>query len=96
MDSPGLAQRLLLSPEELNTYSLLKKYDRLFLMVNSSSLGESCPWGRPLPPRSALLRALISKNIRCLPSVTELAIEFKSHCIYLQVTIFAKSKLNGK
>jgi len=74
MDFPLLSQRLLFSPEELNTNSL-KKYDLLFSVIDTSPLEETSSRGRPPFPRPALLRAFVYKNVRCFPSLTELAIE---------------------
>jgi len=79
MDFPFLPQKLLFTPEELNAHSL-KKYDLLFSNINTAPLDQSnYHRGRPPFPRSALLRALIYKNIRCLPSLTELFIELNEH-----------------
>jgi hypothetical protein len=79
MDFPLLPQRLLFTPEELNAPSL-KKYDLLFSSINTSPLDESTYHrGRPPFSRPALLRALIYKNIRCLPSLTELFIELNEN-----------------
>jgi hypothetical protein len=79
MDFPLLPQRLLFTPEELNAHSL-KKYDLLFSSINPSPIDESTYHrGRSPFSRSALLRALVYKNIRCLPSLTELFIELNEH-----------------
>jgi len=78
MDFPFLAQRLLFSPEQL-TASSLRKYDLLFSLINPSPLHGAFARGRPPFPRSAILRALIYKNIRCIPSLTELVTELKEH-----------------
>jgi hypothetical protein len=40
MDFPLLPQRLLFTPEELHAHSL-KRYDRLFSVINTSPLYES-------------------------------------------------------
>lgn len=79
MDFPLLPQKLLFTPEELNAHSL-KKYDLLFSNINTAPLDQSTYHrGRPPFPRSAILRTLIYKNIRCLPSLTELFIELNEH-----------------
>lgn len=79
MDFPLLPQKLLFTPEELNAHSL-KKYDLLFSNINTAPLDQSnYHRGRPPFSRSAILRTLIYKNIRCLPSLTELFIELNEH-----------------
>jgi hypothetical protein len=72
MDFPSLPQGLLFPPEELNPHSL-KKYDLLFSVIDTSQLEEISCRGRPPFPRPALLRAFLCKNVRCFPSLTELA-----------------------
>lgn len=78
MDFPFLPQGLLFSPEELNPHSL-KKYDLLFSVIDTSPLEETSCRGRPPLPRPALLRAFVYKNVRCFPSLTELATELNEH-----------------
>jgi len=79
MDFPLLPQRLLFTPEELNVHSL-KKYDLLFSSINTTPLHESTYHLDRSPfSRSTLLRAFVYKNIRCLPSFTELFIELNEH-----------------
>lgn len=78
MDFPFLPHGLNFSPEELNPHSL-KKYDLLFSVVDTSPLEEASCQGRLPLPRPALLRAFVYKNVRCFPSLTELATEFNEH-----------------
>jgi hypothetical protein len=79
MDFPFLPQKLLFTPEELNAH-WLKKYDLLFSSINTSPLDESTYHRGRFPcSRPALLRTFVYKNIRCLPSLTELFIELNEH-----------------
>jgi hypothetical protein len=79
MNFPFLPQKLLFTPDELNAHSL-KKYNLLFSNVNTSPLNESTYHRGRLPfSRPGLLRALIYKNIRRLPSLTKLYIELNEH-----------------
>jgi hypothetical protein len=78
MDFPFLPQGLLFSPEKLHT-NPLKKYDLLFSVINTSPLEETSCRGRPPFPRPALLRTFVYKNVRCFPSLTELATELNEN-----------------
>ena len=78
MGFPFLPQGLLFSPGELSADSL-RKYDLLFSVINTSLLEEASCRGRPPFPRPALLRALLCKNVRCFPSLTELVTELNEH-----------------
>jgi len=78
MDFPFLPQGLLFSPEELHTHPL-RKYDLLFSVIDTSPLEETSCRGRPPFSRPALLRTFVYKNVRCFPSLTELATELNEN-----------------
>jgi len=72
-------QSLLIPPEGL-TEDRFSKYIFLFSHLNTQPLINSTSTiGRPPLSRPSLLRALIYKNIRCFPSLTELVIELKEN-----------------
>ncbi|MEW6621445.1 MAG: transposase [bacterium] len=72
-------QSWLIPPEEL-TQDRLQRYTSLFSQLNTQPIRDSVSIvGRPPLSRPSLLRALIYKNIRCFPSLTELVIELKEN-----------------
>jgi hypothetical protein len=70
-----MQQQILFNPEELFKEPL-KKYETLFSLLDLSSLEESLPsTGRKPISRAALTRALIFKNLRSLPTLSDLVAE---------------------
>ncbi len=66
-------QKLLLSPEEIFDLKPLEKYEILFSFLDTSSLEKLYPsTGRPPVPYESLLKALIYKNVRTLPYLSDL------------------------
>jgi len=73
------SQTRLISAEKF-TGERLQKYTSLFSQINTQPLkGSVSKVGRPPVSPPSLLRALIYKNIRCFPSLTELVIELKEN-----------------
>lgn len=72
-------QSWLIPPEKL-TEDRLQRYTSLFSQINTQPLRDSVSIiGRPPLSPPSLLRALIYKNIRCFPSLTELVIELREN-----------------
>jgi len=70
------SQKLLLSAEHLFDINPLKKYQVLFDNLNTSAFNEKPKQpGRHPVPRSALLRALIYKCLKPLPTLSDLVME---------------------
>ena len=66
-------QKLLFSPETVFNLKPLQKYEILFSSLNTSPLRQLyASTGRPPIPYEALLHALIYKNLRTLPSLSDL------------------------
>lgn len=69
-------QRILLSAEYLLDINPLKKYELLFDHLNCSPIEKLLPLkGRPPVSKSGILRALIYKNLKPLPTLYDLAID---------------------
>ncbi|MEW6617705.1 MAG: transposase [Patescibacteria group bacterium] len=69
-------QKLLLSAEYLLDINPLRKYEILFSNLNCSPLETfSSSEGRPAISKSALLKALIFKNLKPLPTLFDLSVE---------------------
>jgi len=69
-------QKILLSAEYLLDINPLKKYEILFDNLDCSPLETNLhKEGRPPVPKSALLKALIYKNLKPLPTLFDLAVD---------------------
>ena len=70
-------QRLLLSAEYLLDINPLKKYELLFDNLDCSPLKRHTQHakGRPPVPKPGLLRALIYKNLKPLPTLYDLTVD---------------------
>lgn len=69
-------QKILLSAEYLLDINPLAKYETLFDNLDCSSLESDNPKeGRPPVSKSALLKALIYKNLKALPTLFDLAVD---------------------
>jgi hypothetical protein len=68
-------QKILFSAEYLLDIHPLKKYELLFDNLNSSPLEKPLSEGRPPVSKSGLLRALVYKNLKPLPTLYDLAVE---------------------
>jgi len=69
-------QKILLSAEYLLDINPLKKYELLFDNLECSPLKTTlCREGRPPVPKTALLKALIYKNLKPLPTLFDLAVD---------------------
>ncbi len=69
-------QKILLSAEYLLDINPLKKYEILFDNLDCSRLETNLyNEGRPPVPKSALLKALIYKNLKPLPTLLDLAVD---------------------
>ena len=72
-------QSLLLTLESLLDINPLENYKLLFSNLDASHL-DFCPsTGRKPFPRESLLRAIIFKNLKGLPTLTELVTELKDN-----------------
>lgn len=72
-------QSLLFSPEEMSQKHL-EKYDLLLSRIDFSPLKDDYSHrGRYPYPRNALLSSLIYKNIRCIPTLSDLVRELNEH-----------------
>jgi len=67
-------QKILFNPEEIFKEPL-KKYEMFFSLLNLSCLEPVKRWGRRPISRAALTRALIFKNLRSLPTLSDLVAE---------------------
>jgi len=67
-------QKILFNPEEL-FQEPLKKYEMFFSLLNLSCLEPVKYLGRRPISRAALTRALIFKNLRSLPTLSDLVAE---------------------
>lgn len=72
-------QSLLLTIESLLDINPLENYKLLFGNLGASHLDSCASTGRKPFPRESLLRAIIFKNLKGLPSLTELATELKDN-----------------
>ena len=72
-------QSLLHSLESLLDVNPLKNYTFLFSNLGASHLDSFTSTGRKPFPRESLLRAIIFKNLKGLPSLTELVTELKDN-----------------
>ncbi len=72
-------QSLLLSLETLLDVNPLENYKLLFSNLGASHLDSFTSTGRKPFPRESLLRAIIFKNLKGLPSLTELVTELKDN-----------------
>lgn len=72
-------QSLLLTIESLLDINPLENYKLLFGNLGASHLDSCVSTGRKPFPRESLLRAIIFKNLKGLPSLTELATELKDN-----------------
>lgn len=68
-------QKLIFSPEYLFRLKPLKKYDLLFSNLNCSPLQMPYQTGRPPVSKPALLKTLIYKNLKTLPTLYALAVD---------------------
>lgn len=68
-------QRLLLSAEYLLDINPLKKYELLFDNLDCSPLKDPPPYQRKAVPKPGLLRALVYKNLKPLPTLYDLAVD---------------------
>lgn len=68
-------QKVLLSAEYLMDINPLKKYELLFDNLNCHPIEKPVSMGRPPVSKSGLLRALIYKNLKPLPTLYDLAVE---------------------
>jgi hypothetical protein len=73
-------QQFLFSPEELFKEPL-EKYELFFSLLDLSSLESPVSTGRKPVSKAALTRALIFKNLRSLPSLSDLVVELYEHPI---------------
>ena len=64
-------QKILFNPEEISKEPL-KKYELFFSLLNFSYLEPEKHLGRRPISRAALTRALIFKNLRSLPTLSDL------------------------
>jgi len=79
MKSIFLPQSLLFSPEEISQKHL-EKYDLLLSNINFSPLKNNLlSKGRKPFPKDALLSSFIYKNIRCIPTLSDLVRELNEH-----------------
>jgi len=69
-------QKILFSAEYLLDINPLKKYELLFDHLNCSPIEKPLSEGRPPVSKSGLLRSLIYKNLKPLPTLYDLAVEF--------------------
>jgi len=67
-------QKILFNPEEI-FQEPLKKYEMFFSLLNLSRLEPAKHLGRRPISRAALTRALIFKNLRSLPTLSDLVAE---------------------
>ena len=67
-------QKILFNPEEIFKEPL-KKYEMFFSLLDLSYLELSTRWGRRAISRAALIKALIFKNLRSLPTLSDLVAE---------------------
>lgn len=72
-------QSLLLTLESLLDINPLENYELLFSNLGASHLDSFTSTGRKPFPRESLLRAIIFKNLKGLPSLTELVTELKDN-----------------
>lgn len=77
MKSYNHSQKLLLPPEDIFDMHPQKKYQILFSYLDSSPLENLNPHGPGRPPisKSALLKTLIYKNLKALPTLYDLAVD---------------------
>lgn len=77
MKSFNPSQKLLLSPEQIFNIHPHEKYQILFSNLNASSLESLNPAGPGRPPisKEALLKTLIYKNLKALPTLYDLAVD---------------------
>jgi len=77
MKSFNSSQKLLLSPEDIFDIHPQKKYQILFSYLDSSPLENLNPHGPGRPPISkhSLLKTLIYKNLKTLPTLYDLAVD---------------------
>jgi len=78
MDSIFHNQSLIFPPEDVSQKHL-QKYDLLLSNINFSSLGNHHTKGRTPTPKDAILSSLIYKNIRCVPTLSDLVRELNEH-----------------
>jgi hypothetical protein len=69
-------QKILFSAEYLLDVNPLKKYELLFDHLNCSPIEKPLSEARPPVSKSGLLRSLIYKNLKPLPTLYDLAVEF--------------------
>ena len=67
-------QKILFNPEEIFKEPL-KKYEMFFSLLDLSCLEPSTRWGRRQIIRAALTRVFIFKNLRSLPTLSDLLAE---------------------
>jgi hypothetical protein len=72
-------QSLLLSLESLLDVNPLKNFKTLFSNLDASHLDSHPSTGRKPIPRESLLRAIIFKNLKAIPTLTELVTELKDN-----------------
>jgi hypothetical protein len=78
MDSIFHKQSLLFPPEDVSQKHL-RKYDLLLSNINFSPLKNHHTKGRIPTPKDAILASLIYKNIRCIPTLSDLIRELNEH-----------------
>jgi len=64
------------------------RYEKVFSLLPSLSSHANKKRGRPAFSKNSLLRALIYKNLRGLPSLSELAFELKNNPVMAEVIGF--------
>ena len=72
-------QSLLLSLESLLDVNPLENFRTLFSNLDASHLDSHPPTGRKPFPRESLLRSIIFKNLKAIPTLTELVTELKDN-----------------
>ena len=78
MDSIFHKQSLLFAPEDVSQKHL-RKYDLLLSNINFSPLKNHHNKGRMPTPKDAILASLIYKNIRSIPTLSDLIRELNEH-----------------
>ena len=86
-------QKILFNPEEIFKEPL-KKYEMFFSLLNLSYLEPVKHLGRKPISRAALTRALIFKNLRSLPTLSDLVAELDERpCLSLTLGLKARKKM---
>lgn len=72
-------QSLLLSLESLLDVNPLENFKSLFTNLDASHLDSQPSTGRKPFPRESILRAIIFKNLKAIPTLSELVTELKDN-----------------